>query len=102
MSKRPATPKLAIVCSQVLGWLPAKMFDRKTIEVARDHSRNCTHQLILDGKDVLQVTVVTLGPEMIAGRDLDKLRGHTHPITRFPYAALNHVVRAQFPPHLFH
>jgi hypothetical protein len=43
--------------------------------------------LILDRKDVYEVTVVTLGPDMIAGLCLDKLGGDTDAVTGLAQAA---------------
>ena len=53
---------------------------------------------ILHGENVGEITVVALGPDMIAGFGLDKLRGHPNAIAGFSKIAFQHVADAEFAP----
>ena len=52
--------------------------------------------LVLQGKDVGQVAVVAVGPDVIAGRGVDQLGGDAHAIAALAHAALQHVTHAEF------
>src|SRR5262249_6432947 len=45
-----------------------------------DPSHAC-RDLVLHGKDIVDVAVVAFGPDMSAGGCIDQLRGNAHPIT---------------------
>ena len=54
-----------------------------------------TRNIVLDGKDVLQGSVISLGPEMGAGGDLDELDRYTDLLPRLADAALDEVGGAE-------
>ena len=58
---------------------------QRELEFQRRH--DLLHDLILQGKDVFERTVVALGPQMIAGGGIDQLRGDPHLIVSFAHAA---------------
>src|SRR5262245_48361855 len=63
---------------------------------------NGTHHLILYAKDILEVTVVVLGPAMRPHAGIDQLRGNSDAVAAAPYAAFQHVADAQFASDLTH
>src|SRR5262245_50876360 len=54
--------------------------------------------VVLNDEDVIEVTVVSVGPEMIPRRGVDKLRADTNVVTRFPQTSLKDITHAQFGP----
>src|SRR5690242_7001167 len=46
-----------------------------------DDASNARRDLVLHGKDVTEVAVIALGPDMDAGGGVDQLRGDAHSIT---------------------
>ena len=62
----------------------------------RDESRHDgLRQLFLDGENVLQHAIVTLGPDMAAGQGIDQLGRHANARSGTPDAPLEHVSHAQ-------
>ena len=63
-----------------------------------DAAGNCGNdgacQIVLDGKDVFEVAVIPLRPDMITTLGFDQLRGHANAVTRFAHAALNDISNA--------
>jgi hypothetical protein len=53
-------------------------------------------------KNVGEVAVVTLGPDMLAGLRLDQLCSDAESVAGLAQAAFEHVTHAQFAPDLFH
>ena len=51
-------------------------------------------------KDVGEVAVITLGPNVVAGRGFDQLSSDTDAVAGFTQAAFEHVAHAQFAPDL--
>src|SRR5262249_36447613 len=60
-----------------------------------DGTDNAACDLVLNGKDVLQGAVVALGPDMVAARRVDELRGDAHAVAGFADAAFEHVAHAE-------
>ena len=50
---------------------------------------------VLDGKDVFEVAIVTLGPDVFVVDGVDQLCGDAHPVAGAPHAALDHVAHAE-------
>src|SRR6476660_5463162 len=103
MQKRPAAAKFTVVSGEIVRCLSPEMFNSKAIESAGDRCGNRAHQFVLDDKDVIQVTIVTLSPEMISSRRFDQLGSHTDPIACLADAAFDDVLRTEFasdPPHV--
>ena len=63
-----------------------------------DRKRN----LVLDGEDIRQVTVVTLRPDVDAGLCIDKLRVDTDPLTAATHTAFQDIAHAKFTSDLLH
>src|SRR5262245_21603426 len=63
---------------------------------------NRAHHLILNGKDILEVTIVVLGPAMRTRGSIDQLRGNSNAVAAAPYAAFQHIAYAQFASYLPH
>ena len=59
----------------------------------RGHDRR--GQLVLDGENVVELAVVSLGPDVRVGRSVDQLGGHPELAARFADAALHQILRAQ-------
>ena len=56
--------------------------------------------LLLHGKDILYVPVVTLGPQVIARRGIHQLRRDPHAVVGLAHTALEHIPHPQLPTHL--
>src|SRR5262245_19916907 len=63
---------------------------------------NRAHHIILNGKDILEVTIVVLGPAMRTRGSIDQLRGNSNAVAAAPYAAFQHIAYAQFASYLPH
>jgi hypothetical protein len=59
-------------------------------------SRNCGGDFVLQGKDLIHVAVIPLGPNVITGFRVDKLRHNAHPFAAAPHAAFQHVSHTKF------
>jgi len=58
--------------------------------------------LVLHCKDVGEIAVVALGPDMVADLGLDQLRSDADPIAGFTQAAFEHISHTQLASDLFH
>ena len=56
--------------------------------------------LVLQREQILELAIVAVGPEMMAGVRLDQLGRDAHPVARAPRAALDHVADAELAPDL--
>ena len=68
----------------------------------RDGDGRGLSDFILHGENVGEITVVALGPDMIAGLGLNKLCGHPNAVAGFTDTAFEHAADAEFTPDLFH
>src|SRR4051812_8628442 len=66
----------------------------------RDRYRLC--DLVLHGKDVGEIAVIALGPDMIASPGLNKLRRDPDAVSRFAQTAFEHIADPKLPPDLLH
>jgi len=57
-------------------------------------------QVVLDGEDVFEISVIPLCPNVITALALNQLRDHANAITRFAHAACNDIRDAEFTPHI--
>ena len=64
------------------------------LQLQRGH--DLLHDLILQGKDVLQRSVILLGPHVVAGGGVDQLRSDPYLLVGFLHTAFQHVAH----PHL--
>ena len=59
-------------------------------------------QLVLDGEDIVERTVVVVGPDVGAGSGVDQLSRDTNAVPGSPDTAFEHVAHAQLTADLFH
>src|ERR1700730_10294683 len=67
-----------------------------------NRDRCCLCNVVLHHKNVGEVAVVTLGPDMLASLGLDQLRGDADAVGGLTEAAFEHVAYTQFAPDLLH
>ena len=67
-----------------------------------DRTDNLARDLILEGEDIGEVPVVTVGPDVRAGRSIDQLRRDAHPIAELAHASFDNVADRQFSADLRH
>src|SRR5207248_3458129 len=67
-------------------------------------NRNCDRlgDLVLHRENLSEVAVVALGPDMISGLGLNKLRGHPDAVAGFPEAAFENIPDTEFASDLLH
>src|SRR5215831_9459286 len=87
----------ALPLPELGGFLAARALDLGSDNPGRDGADNAAGDLVLNGKDVLKRTVVALGPDVMAARSVDKLRGDANAIAGFAHAAFKHVAHAEMP-----
>src|SRR5215472_12841039 len=68
-------------------------------DAGRYRPGDALRDLVLDGKHVGQLAVVSLGPEMVPGFGIDQLRRDPDPIAGTTDAAFDHVTHAQLARH---
>ena len=68
----------------------------------RDSDGRGLSDFILHNENIGEITVIALGPDMIAGLGLNKLCGHPDAVAGFTETAFEHVADAEFTPDLFH
>ena len=66
---------------RLVGWAR-----ERNLEAFRDRVRD----LVLDGKHVVDVAVVPIGPDLVSVVDVDELRGNPQSVPHLPHAALEH------------
>ena len=71
----------------------ATLLDRPLLVLAQNYSQRLHDRLrdiILNREDILQLTVVALGPQVISISDVHQLRGDAELVPHLPYTALEH------------
>jgi hypothetical protein len=68
----------------------------------RKGGRHRLGDLILERENVGEIAIVVLGPDVISGASINKLRRDAHPITGLAHAAFEHIAHAEFPSDLLH
>src|SRR5215472_997017 len=63
---------------------------------------NRVDNIILQGKDIVQISVVPICPGMTAGKRIDELSGDPHTIAKCANAAFQHELNAEFSPDALH
>src|SRR5438093_2114917 len=66
-----------------------------TIERPWNYAGDRTHQLILNRENVVQVAIIALRPQTIAGCRLQELRGYAEALTCSPNAAFHDITSAE-------
>src|SRR5208282_2311958 len=92
----------SIPCVEAVGRLARGALAFAALYRRQDRGGGAGGDLVLHRKNIGEVAVIALGPEMPAGRRLDQLRGHPHSIAGLAHAAFKHVAHAQLAPDLFH
>lgn len=77
------------------GFLAARALDLGSDNPGRDGADNAAGDLVLNGKNVLESAVVALGPDVMAARSVNKLRGDANAIAGLPHAAFEYVAHAE-------
>ena len=67
-----------------------------------DCSRNALGNLVLNGEDVGEVSVIALGPDVRSGSCINQLCRDANPVRRFPHAAFQHITYPQLAAHLLY
>ena len=71
-------------------------------ELRLDRCGDARRDLVLQREDVGQLAVVSLCPDMIAGRRVHKLGGDAHPLSALAHASFEHIAHPEIAPHLLH
>src|ERR1700730_1103295 len=66
----------------------------------RERADDLAGDLVLHGEDVGKLAVVTVRPDVRAGRGVDQLGRDAHPIVDLAHAAFDHVAHAELATHL--
>ena len=96
----PTAPELIVICAQIIGRFSSHIFHGKPIQQARNRRCDLPNHLILNVEDVFKVAVVPFGPQVIAGRGIQKLRRHAHSVACLAHAALDDILDTEFAPHV--
>jgi len=71
-----------------------------------ERNRECADDLldhlVLGRKDVGEIAIESLGPEMTAGRCIDELRRDAHAVAGLAHTALEHEAHAKITPNVLH
>ena len=92
----PITPNGKIPGIEVLRCLALKTFCFGGNERWCDGSGDRFCNLVLHGKYVVQVAIITLRPNMVAGKRVNQLRRDAYAVATFPNAALEDVPCSKF------
>src|SRR5215469_17396039 len=87
---------------ETFGWLPHRPLALGLIDRRGGGDCHCVGDLVLDREDVSEITVVTLGPDVLAILGLDQLRGDADAVAGFAQAAFEDIANAELMPNLFH
>ena len=68
------------------------------VNVCCEDGRNRAHDLVLNGKYVLKLSIVPLGPTLNAGQSIHKLRSDTNTVTTTTNTPFQHVAHAELAP----
>src|SRR5918993_4609210 len=91
----PQTTLVQVPRIQVFRTLGAGSFTLSFVEFRLHGSNQALRQIILHGKDVGSLSVVALGPDLMACVAVDQLRSEANSITDFADTALQKVSRAE-------
>src|SRR5215468_2660688 len=87
----------------VLTWfLALRLLDFGRDNARLDRGGNAPGDLVLEGKDIGQFTIVTIRPQVMAARGLDELGGDANTIGGPPHAAFEHVAHTELASHFAH
>ena len=94
------TPSLVSQQNQIIGGnaggpLASGDLSAGVLQPARKGRDDRPDDLVLQGEDVFEFTVVALGPETVTARGIEKLDGHPHPAADLAHAPFGHVPDAE-------
>jgi hypothetical protein len=95
-------PQIEVERGKVVGWPvgPATGFCR--LQSWLDDARSADRDFVLKLEDVFKQTVEPVGPEIRAGRRIDKLRADAHAAAGFANRTFENVAHSQFTPDPLH
>src|SRR3954467_13320771 len=91
-------PHVVVVCLPALRWFQESPFRLSPSHVRSEDCRYSSRDLVLKRKDILDVSVVALGPKMIAAFGADELRRDAYAVPGSPDAAFQDVSNSQVAP----
>ena len=94
--------KESIIGIQTLGRLSTGPFHLGLLELRRNCPHDTGRDLILKLKNLLQVTLEAVGPQMGSCGSFDKLSCNSEAAGSFPYATFENVSHTQLSPDLLH
>src|SRR5687767_6278912 len=96
MEELPA-PQVNLVCLNICR---RYLLDRLLFVFGEHHTQgghDAGCNLILDGENILELAVITLGPELSVVAGIHELRGEPESLTRFAHASLEHSSNLKLP-----
>src|SRR3954454_14363582 len=84
-----------VVGAQILGRSPFGLPGLLDMKAGRHTGHDPLRYLVLGRKYIRDIAVVTLGPQMVARRRLDQLRGDPDPAAGAADTALDHIVHVE-------
>ena len=95
-------PQHQIIGVEAVSALALDPLDLGASQAGLDGADHADRDLILHGEDVIERTVIALGPQMRAALGLDQLGGDADAIACLAHAAFQHVTDAEIAPDLLH
>ena len=80
----------------VLGGLALGATQPRRLDAAEERRCDRRGDLVLDGENVFELSVVALGPDVGFSLAVDELHGHSDPVHRLAHASLDDVVDPEF------
>src|SRR6516164_3101164 len=92
---------------QIIGVEPVRPFALDTLDLRESQARldradNGQRELVLKRENIVELTVVTLGPNVRSDCGVDELPGYAHAIASLAHAAFEHITHAQLAADLLH
>ena len=86
--------------TEFVGVLRLRSLDFRRHNSRRDCAGNLICHFVLDGENVFERAVITIGPDVMPVGGVDQLRVDADPVPGFPHAAFKHVTDTKLAPHL--
>src|SRR6516165_2148220 len=104
LERRPSGGRAHIVIIGLprRGWFEQSAFGLRLVHVGRENRRDRARNFVLDCEDILQFSVVALGPAVRPSSTVDQLRADTDSVSATTNATLESVPHAEFTPYLAH
>src|SRR5262245_54319024 len=91
MKESPTPAQLVIIGRQVCRWPLAYLRDRGTVDLPWNRRRDGLHNFVLNGEQIGQISIISFGPDMIAGTGLDELRRNADAVPNLADTTFNYV-----------